>query len=86
MLHKCGSRLCRRFFWVSQVSFARCKVCSFVATRCEKCGGIESAKRSVKCHVSWYRGLGVKKYGMVDYHNPDIQVTVDKAGKLRLVG
>jgi protein gp37 len=87
MLYRCGGKHCKkRFFWISLIHFARCRTCNFISARCDNCGGVKGAKRSVSSHVAWYRGLGVRKYGIGDYHNPENDVKFIKStGKLRLV-
>jgi hypothetical protein len=25
-------------------------------------------------HVAWYRGIGIKKYGHIDFHKPDLKM------------
>jgi len=70
MRYKCGK--CKDFHELMNVHFAKCKDCNYVTARCEEkgCDGLDGARRSITSHVGWYRGMGVKKYGYDDFHNP----------------
>lgn len=71
LLFRCGG--CRNFFFLKLIHFAKCNVCNFVAMRCETCGGVKGAARSVRSHVSWYKGVGVSKYGYQNLHDIESQ-------------
>lgn len=49
---------CRRFWIAAKVAFKACISCQLVAYRCEDCGGLMGACRSVHAHMSWYAGRG----------------------------
>ena len=84
MRYRCGGRHCKqKFFWINEVQFAKCRDCNYVTARCEECGGLEGATRSVRSHVVWYMTLGIKRFGIEGFHQTLAKTPSKLKGKFR---
>lgn len=47
---------CKNFYVLTKLAISRCPTCVYMAYRCDECGGVEGAWRSIVMHFHWFFG------------------------------